>query len=724
MQFSHARCDPPGVKSVYEGAFKGCSDALQIIADIDCIKDSELRRRAVFLYLQTPGVFSYGQDHIVRYIKSQKKQLLPDILKRDLDYAITLLLQEEAITKENIDADFLQPAIEANAVKCTAVLLNWKNGNVTPEEEEQRFERELRKDLYNASDMKKLWSYEKLEDGTLCITGYKGKETQIDIPPRIGRTVVSRVAERTFKDSNTLMSVTMHEGMKSIGSEAFRGCSALTSITLPEGMTSIEGNAFKSCSTLTSIAIPKSVTKIRDDAFSGCSALTSVTIPKCIKNADRLGLRDCKCPADADGFVIVNNVNVLLHYYGSATEVSVPNGVTCIGSYAFKACRSLTSITIPERVTSIGEEAFSGCRSLTSIKIPDSVTSIGKGAFSSCSSLTSIQLPKDLKRIEYDAFSGCTSLESITIPGSAKSIHGGAFSDCRSLTSITIPDSVTSIGGWAFENCSALASITIPESVTSIGSYAFSGCSSLTSITIPDSVTSIGENAFDGCKSLTSITIPENVTSIGKWTFCGCSSLTSVTIPDSVTSIGERAFRGCNSLKSITISNGVTGIGWYAFSGCTALASITIPESVTSIGSGAFSGCTSLARLTIPTGVKKLGEGMIDGCSDSIQLVADIDLLEETEMKRLAALTYLQEPDAFSFCEDRIVRYIRSQKKRLLPEIFKKDMDRALTFFLQENIVTKSNIDADFLQPAMEANAAKCTAVLRDWKDKNITKKA
>jgi len=105
--------------------------------------------------------------------------------------------------------------------------------------------------------------------------------------------------------------------------------------------------------------------------------------------------------------------------------VTISNGVTSIGNWAFWECSSLISIevgeqnpvyssmdgvllnkgktviilypagktgsyTIPDSVTSIGDGAFSGCTSLTSITIPDSVTSIGSGAFSGCSSLTSV----------------------------------------------------------------------------------------------------------------------------------------------------------------------------------------------------------------------------------------------------------------------------------------------------------------------------------------------
>ena len=51
----------------------------------------------------------------------------------------------------------------------------------------------------------------------------------------------------------------------------------------------------------------------------------------------------------------------------SLTEVSIPEGVTSIGNYAFSACTSLTEISIPNSVTSIGISIFNGCTGLTGI---------------------------------------------------------------------------------------------------------------------------------------------------------------------------------------------------------------------------------------------------------------------------------------------------------------------------------------------------------------------
>lgn len=46
--------------------------------------------------------------------------------------------------------------------------------------------------------------------------------------------------------------------------------------------------------------------------------------------------------------------------------ISIPDGVTTIGSHAFYGC-DVFSITIPDSVTSIGENAFDDCFSLKGV---------------------------------------------------------------------------------------------------------------------------------------------------------------------------------------------------------------------------------------------------------------------------------------------------------------------------------------------------------------------
>ena len=336
--------------------------------------------------------------------------------------------------------------------------------------------------------------------------------------------------------------------------------------------------------------------------------------------------------SNPNDFVIENGT--LKKYQGIEGNVSIPSGLTGIGSYAFFRCKTLTSVTIPDGVTSIGFDAFNGCSNLKSIVIPDSVTSIGSAAFSECSSLTNTTIPNGLKNIENSVFHGCSSLTSVTIPDGVTSIGNHTFDGCCRLASIAIPDSVTSIGSYAFSGCRLLADsdgflivhgvlfryygeevqITIPSGVSTIDNGAFYQCRDIMRVTIPDSVMIIGDSVFRQCYNLTDINIPNGVRIIGDHTFHNCRSLTRITIPESVTSIGNNAFEECSSLTSITIPNSVTSIGNYAFYKCCGLENITIPESVTSIGFDAFNGCSNLKKIKISGSVASIGACAFSGC--------------------------------------------------------------------------------------------------------------
>jgi hypothetical protein len=143
-----------------------------------------------------------------------------------------------------------------------------------------------------------------------------------------------------------ITSCNIHSDTKFICASAFHDCSDLMSITIPEGVTSIGNDAFRGCSSLTSITIPDSVTGIINGlAFYGCSSLTSVII----------------------GNGITSIENNAFYMCGSLTSVIIGDGVTSIGNSAFMSCISLTSVTIGKGVKNINGFAFSGCAELSDI---------------------------------------------------------------------------------------------------------------------------------------------------------------------------------------------------------------------------------------------------------------------------------------------------------------------------------------------------------------------
>ena len=99
------------------------------------------------------------------------------------------------------------------------------------------------------------------------------------------------------------------------------------------------------------------------------------------------------------------------------SKINIPNGITCLGDYAFCNCPNLTSITIPNNVTTIGNSAFAGCTSLASIIIPNNVTTIENYTFAGCTSLASIIIPNNVTTIGNSAFGTCVKLAHIYYKG-------------------------------------------------------------------------------------------------------------------------------------------------------------------------------------------------------------------------------------------------------------------------------------------------------------------
>ena len=148
----------------------------------------------------------------------------------------------------------------------------------------------------------------------------------------------------------------------------------------------------------------------------------------------------------------------------------------------YKYRTTIKTITIDNGVTNIGQYAFAYYENLESVIIPDTVTRINYGAFFTCRSLSNITIPDSVIYIEDSAFSCCTSLANVKLGNSMKSIGNSVFDRCSKLTNIVIPDSVTSIGQYAFYFCESLKSVMMSDGVTQIGYAAFGGCKNLTNV--------------------------------------------------------------------------------------------------------------------------------------------------------------------------------------------------------------------------------------------------
>lgn len=228
--------------------------------------------------------------------------------------------------------------------------------------------------------------------------------------------------------------------------------------------------------------------------------------------------------------------------------------------------------------------------SINELIVQEGVTTIGSNAFREFESLANISFGKDLQSIGEWAFIQCTNLDNVIIPEGVTSIMTRAFKDCSKLTNVTISDSVSFVGGWAFDGTPWLESqgefaivngilieyqgeggdVVIPEGVTYLGDYSFLWDSSIENVIIPEGVHIIGDSVFNECTGLGSVSLPETLEVIESNAFVHCSSLSELVIPANVKKIKRWAFGDAIRLHTITFKGDLPEIASDAFYSVTA----------------------------------------------------------------------------------------------------------------------------------------------------------
>lgn len=227
----------------------------------------------------------------------------------------------------------------------------------------------------------------------------------------------------------------------------------VTSLTIGEGITSIGSSAFERYDKLKTVKLPSTLTAVGRLSFAYCG-ITELTLPNGFTQMDY------KCFA----------------YCTSLEKVVIPSSVTETSSCCFTGCTSLISVTLPVTLTKIAGDSFSDT-GITGIHIPSSVTYIGSRAFQGCTKLISIEIPSSVTSLGQYALADCTRLQWVEA-NMQTGVPYGAFWDCWALQAVKLGDGVTSIDYGAFFYNSSLKGVWIPKSVTSISPYIFSGVDS------------------------------------------------------------------------------------------------------------------------------------------------------------------------------------------------------------------------------------------------------
>ena len=347
------------------------------------------------------------------------------------------------------------------------------------------------------------YNYTVNDDGQVTITKYTGTAESVSVPKNIaGLPVVS--IQGAFNGSSTLKSVTVPDGVATIGQSAFASCKNLSAVTLPDSVTEIGGSAFANCPKLApALRLPARLKKLGWQAYAD-DPVESVWVPKSLEEAGR-PFAGCERLAKAE--------------WEAGTE-KVLNSL-------FEACPGLTSVTVPDGVATIGQSAFASCKNLSAVTLPDSVTEIGGSAFANCPKLApALRLPARLKKLGWQAYAD-DPVESVWVPKSLEEA-GRPFAGCERLAKAEWEAGTEKVLNSLFEACPGLTSVTVPDGVATIGQSAFASCKNLASVTFPQELSTIEGSAFANCPSLTSVTLPYLLKTLGWAAFSNCANLTDV----------------------------------------------------------------------------------------------------------------------------------------------------------------------------------------------------
>ena len=443
----------------------------------------------------------------------------------------------------------------------------------------------------------------KIEDDNSCtITDYDGMASSLSIPSAINGHTVKQIDTGALSDNGIITSVTIPNGVTTIGFSAFNGCIKLEKIKFSSNLDTVCENAFNNTKWFnnqsnglvyvgkvaykykgdmqrnTKITVKSDTVSISESAFKDCANLTAILIPSSVKHIDKYAFYNCQGLTKLnfnDGIERIEN-----DAFGSCeklTSVNFSETLKSIGAFAFVECKKLSEITIPQSVTSVGEYAFSGCENLASVTVSDDLPYVGGRAFEKTKWLNS--QPDGVVYIGKSAYGYKGDMPKnteLSLKSGITNISGYAFYEEKNLTSVKIPETVSRIGNWAFLDCEGLKNVNIPDGVKRIESWTFSNCSSLTNITVPDSVTVLDGLAFSYCTNLKNIELSKNLTEIGMGALSHCTSLETIDIPDSVIIMDNIAMAGCSELKSVNIGSNLKTVGGQVFAGCTSLEKVNV----------------------------------------------------------------------------------------------------------------------------------------------------
>lgn len=330
---------------------------------------TELMQVTVSMYYKNPDIFKFALDNFNRS-KMNQKAIIENIIDNDALPCLPLVEEIGWLKMPRKRDEYIKYASENGKTEAAAWLMDFKNRTADfaaeREKAEKKVQRELNADPNSVTELKKIWTFKKQDDGTLAISNYKGSNLEIVVPEKIGKDIVTAIAPNGLAACG-----------RNKSDEVFQKMKTITKITLPNTIQSIGKEAFYTDMCLTEVNIPDGVPEIGEATFEDCEAIKSIILPDSVKKIEKNAFYNCK----------------------KLEEIRLPQGIEEIPEGAFNYCESLKTVEIPNSVRAICQEAFLHCVKLEEIIIPDGVEEIKREAFALCPNLKTVVIPASVKKI-------------------------------------------------------------------------------------------------------------------------------------------------------------------------------------------------------------------------------------------------------------------------------------------------------------------------------------
>lgn len=291
--------------------------------------------------------------------------------------------------------------------------------------------------------------FEETKDG-LSLTEYRGDETIVYIPDRIGKQPVKEI--KASFDHATEIYIP-------------RSVERILPVLLKEEVGKVDLNSvvFGNAKNLTRIDVDKQNTFFYDK--EGVLYNKNQTLVRMPPNHewDDSYMHEVK----------KIGTTAFYRYQNTQATINIPSSVVSIesGSFAFA---EVLFLTIDDGLKEIDERAFFYFSSIIPLDIPASVEKLGSFVFCSAS-VPFITINSDhLDEIPSGAFRLYRG-DYIGLPDNVKVIRHGAFLECTELNDLKLPEGIQVIEDSAFSNCEKLHHINISRSVRYISPGAFDG---------------------------------------------------------------------------------------------------------------------------------------------------------------------------------------------------------------------------------------------------------